>query len=61
MSINNKSIEVNIWSDIACPWCYVGEKAFKKAIIEFNKKFPEIKVIPIFHAYKNRRRRIFII
>ena len=51
MSINNKSIEVNIWSDIACPWCYVGEKAFKKAIIEFNKKFPEIKVIPIFHAY----------
>ena len=51
MSINKKSIEVNIWSDIAYPWCYVGEKAFKKAIIEFNKKFPEFKVIIIYHAY----------
>ena len=51
MSVNKKSIEVNIWSDIACPWCYVGEKAFKKAIIEFNKKFPEFKISIIYHAY----------
>ena len=51
MSINNKSIEVNIWSDIACPWCYVGEKILKQAIIKFNQKYPKIKVSPIFHAY----------
>ena len=29
MSNSIKVIEVNIWSDIACPWCYVGEKIFK--------------------------------
>ena len=51
MSKSKKSIVVNIWSDIACPWCYVGETIFKKAISEFNKKYPEIAVIPIFHAY----------
>ena len=51
MSKSKKSIEVNIWSDIACPWCYVGEKIFKKAMIKFNKNYPEISVIPIFHAY----------
>ena len=51
MSNSKKVIEVNIWSDIACPWCYVGETVFKKAITEFNKKYPEINVIPIFHAY----------
>ncbi len=51
MSKSKKSIEVNIWSDIACPWCYVGEKIFKKAKIKFNKNYPEISVIPIFHAY----------
>ena len=51
MSIPKKTIEVNILSDIACPWCYVGETIFKKAIAEFNKKYPNIKVIPIFHAY----------
>ena len=27
------------------------EKKFSKNLIEFNKKYPEIKVIPIFHAY----------
>ena len=51
MSKSKKSIEINIWSDIACPWCYVGEKIFKKAIIEFKKNYPEISVVPIFHAY----------
>ena len=51
MSKSKKSIEVNIWTDIACPWCYVGEKIFKKAMIKFNKNYPEISVIPIFHAY----------
>ena len=51
MSTSKKVIEVNIWSDIACPWCYVGEKIFKQAIIKFNEKYPEIKINPIFHAY----------
>lgn len=51
MSKSKKSIEVNIWTDIACPWCYVGEKIFKKAMIKFNKNYPEISVIPIFHSY----------
>ena len=51
MSEQKKTIEVNIWSDIACPWCYLGEEIFKKAIIKFNQKYPQIKVIPIFHAY----------
>ena len=51
MSSSKKVIEVNIWSDIACPWCYVGEKIFKQAIIKFNEKYREIKITPIFHAY----------
>ena len=50
-SSSKKTIEVNIWSDIACPWCYVGEKIFSQSIIKFNEKYPEIKIIPIFHAY----------
>ena len=50
-SSSKKTIEVNIWSDIACPWCYVGEKIFAQSIIKFNEKYPEIKITPIFHAY----------
>ena len=50
MATKNK-IEVNIWSDIACPWCYVGENSFKKSLKIFNQKYKDVKVEIIFHAY----------
>ncbi|CAM5689567.1 hypothetical protein SHIRM173S_06918 [Streptomyces hirsutus] len=28
-------MRVEIWSDIACPWCYVGKARFEKALGEF--------------------------
>jgi predicted DsbA family dithiol-disulfide isomerase len=27
---------VEIWSDIACPWCYVGKRRFEAALAEFE-------------------------
>jgi predicted DsbA family dithiol-disulfide isomerase len=28
----NKRLQVQIWSDIACPWCYVGKRRFERAL-----------------------------
>jgi predicted DsbA family dithiol-disulfide isomerase len=28
-------MDVEIWSDIACPWCYVGKKRFESALASF--------------------------
>jgi predicted DsbA family dithiol-disulfide isomerase len=28
-------MEVEIWSDIACPWCYVGKRRFESALARF--------------------------
>jgi predicted DsbA family dithiol-disulfide isomerase len=28
-------MRVEIWSDIACPWCYVGKARFEKALRDF--------------------------
>ena len=28
-------MEVHIWSDIACPWCYVGKRRFEQALAGF--------------------------
>ncbi len=44
-------IEVNVWSDIACPWCYVAENIFKKSLNIFKEKYKDNKVDIIFHAY----------
>jgi predicted DsbA family dithiol-disulfide isomerase len=29
-------VEIEIWSDIACPWCYIGKRRFEAALAEFE-------------------------
>ena len=28
-------MEVEIWSDVVCPWCYVGKRQFEEALRRF--------------------------
>jgi predicted DsbA family dithiol-disulfide isomerase len=30
------AVEVEIWSDVACPWCYIGKRRFEAALAEFE-------------------------
>lgn len=30
------SIHVDIWSDIACPWCYIGKRKFEAGVAAFD-------------------------
>ncbi|MFT3888829.1 MAG: DsbA family oxidoreductase [Arachnia sp.] len=30
-----EAITVDIWSDIACPWCFIGKRRFEKALAAF--------------------------
>ena len=29
-------MKVEIYSDVACPWCYIGKRRFEKALAEFT-------------------------
>src|SRR5579863_7963256 len=29
---------VEIWSDIACPWCYIGKRRFEVALARFERR-----------------------
>lgn len=31
-------LQVEIWSDIACPWCYVGKRRFETALAAFEHR-----------------------
>ncbi len=31
-----KQLPINIWSDIACPWCYVGKRHLETSLDEFE-------------------------
>jgi predicted DsbA family dithiol-disulfide isomerase len=31
-------MKVEIWSDVMCPWCYIGKRKFEKALEQFPQK-----------------------
>ena len=31
-------MEVEIWSDVACPWCYIGKRRFEAALEQFEHR-----------------------
>jgi predicted DsbA family dithiol-disulfide isomerase len=37
-------MKVEIWSDIACPWCYIGRVRFEKALAQFPHR-DQVEVI----------------
>lgn len=37
-------MKVEIWSDIACPWCYIGRVRFEKALAQFPER-DQVEVI----------------
>ncbi len=28
-------MKIEIWSDVVCPWCYIGKRRFEKALAQF--------------------------
>ncbi|WP_072803027.1 DsbA family oxidoreductase [Rhodococcoides yunnanense] len=37
-STNSSVLQVEIWSDIACPWCFIGKTRFAAALAEFDRR-----------------------
>ncbi|MGO1539108.1 MAG: DsbA family oxidoreductase [Leucobacter sp.] len=48
----SETIRVDIWSDIACPWCYIGKHRFEAGIAEFAKNNPDIEFEVENHSYE---------
>ncbi len=34
--MNAPAIQVEIWSDIVCPWCYIGKRRFERAVDQLD-------------------------
>lgn len=48
----NEPIKIDIWSDIACPWCYIGKRKLEDAISRFEA-LPEGAPVEIeYHSYE---------
>src|SRR5258705_2702474 len=42
-------LRIDVWSDIACPWCYVGKRRLERALKEFPHA-DDVKVV--WHAFE---------
>lgn len=48
----SETIRVDVWSDIACPWCYVGKHRLERGIAAFREQHPGIEVEVEGHSYE---------
>lgn len=50
----SESIKIDIWSDIACPWCYIGKRKFETGAAAFAEKAgadaPDVTIE--YHSYE---------
>jgi len=42
-------MRVDIWSDIVCPWCYIGKRRFEQALARFQHDVP---VTVLHHSFQ---------
>jgi predicted DsbA family dithiol-disulfide isomerase len=35
------TVEIDVYSDLVCPWCYLGKEALDKAIATYTAQHPE--------------------
>jgi predicted DsbA family dithiol-disulfide isomerase len=42
-------MQVDIWSDVVCPWCYIGKRRFESALARFPHR-DQVEVV--FHSFE---------
>jgi predicted DsbA family dithiol-disulfide isomerase len=49
MATTATPIHVDIWSDVVCPWCYIGKRRFERALEQLDG---EVHVEYVFRAFQ---------
>ncbi len=45
-------VRIDIWSDIACPWCYIGKRKLEAGVAAFHEREPASEVAIEFHSFE---------
>ncbi len=48
----NDSVKVDVWSDIACPWCYIGKRKFESGVAAFAASGDARPVEVEYHSFE---------
>jgi len=45
-------LRIDIWSDIACPWCYVGKRRLESALARFRAQRSDAQIELTWHSFQ---------
>lgn len=45
-------VKVEIWSDVVCPWCFIGKRRFEAAVARLREKGVTEPIDVVFRAYQ---------
>lgn len=48
MAPDNTPIPIDVWSDVACPWCYIGKRNLESGIARFSATPVEV----VYHSFE---------
>lgn len=48
----SEKIRVDIWSDIACPWCYLGKHRFEAGVAAYRQEHPDVEFEVESHSFE---------
>jgi predicted DsbA family dithiol-disulfide isomerase len=46
------AIRVDVWSDVACPWCYIGKRRFEEGVRRFRASEPRAEVQVTYRSFE---------
>lgn len=47
-----KKLTVEIWSDVVCPWCFIGKRRWEAGLATFNAAHPDVEVDVAYRAFQ---------
>jgi predicted DsbA family dithiol-disulfide isomerase len=48
----SEPIKVDVWSDVACPWCYIGKRNFEAAVAQLASDPEPVAVDVEYHSFQ---------
>jgi predicted DsbA family dithiol-disulfide isomerase len=46
------TLTIDVWADIACPWCWIGERRLQAAVARLRAARPEVRVARAWRPYQ---------
>lgn len=48
----SEPLEIDVWSDVACPWCYIGKRNLEAGLVAFSQLPGSPPVVVEFHSFE---------